>query len=220
MNDLAHNQYRACNDNGSVRLDPLTRVFGVIMLAGVAMITVICLLVQFLRSDLDWIRTEMSIYVLGPYGTWVQAGFIAPMPGILALGVGWYRAQVRRARSVIPTVLFAIGAVALCMTAVNHPDTTHWPVTVHGRIHQWAAFTTFLCATSAMLVQSWHLRTDPRWRRHFVEAMALASATTVYFWIYALFKPIPRGIGEKAVIALVLAWLGRAAWWLVRGQPD
>jgi hypothetical protein len=49
--------------------------------------------------------------------------------------------------------------------------------------------------------------------------MALATVTAGYFWIYALFKPIPRGIGEKVVIGLVLAWLWRAGWWLVRGRP-
>jgi hypothetical protein len=51
-----------------------------------------------------------------------------------------------------------------------------------------------------------------------VDAFAIAVVTIVYFWIYALVKPIPRGIGEKVVIALVLLWGWRAAWWLVRDR--
>lgn len=207
-------------DGGSLpRLDMLTRVLGVIMLLGVAVISVICLLVQFLRTDLDWITTEMSIYALGPYGVWVQAAFMAPTPGLIALGIGWYRALDRRSRNVVPSILFVMAAAALCLMAVNAPDTTGWPVTVHGKIHQWAAFAAFICVTTAMLVQSWRIRCDVHWRRYFLSAMALATVTAVYFWIYALFKPIPRGIGEKVVIVLVLAWLWRAGWWLVRGRP-
>lgn len=130
---------------------PLTRALGVVALIGIAFITVTCLLVQFLRTDLDWITTSMSIYVTGPYGAWVQASFYAPVPGIAALGIGWYRALDRRARSVFPMVLFVIGAIALCILASFTADATRWPTTLHGTIHQWAASATFLCITTAAL---------------------------------------------------------------------
>lgn len=198
-----------------VRDDPLTRTSGAVALLGVAFIAVTCLLVQFLRTDLNWVTMSMSIYVKGPYGRWVQASFFAPAPGIAALGIGWYRALDRRARSVIPLILFVVAAAALCITAFFIADATRWPVTLHGKVHQWAAFATFLCVTTAALLQSLRLRLDPRWRAHFIEATAIASACVVYFWIYAL-SPIPRGMGEKVVIALVLLWLWRASWWLAR----
>ncbi|TAN03019.1 MAG: hypothetical protein EPN40_00875 [Rhodanobacteraceae bacterium] len=47
----------------------------------------------------------------------------------------------------------------------------------------------------------------------------LAAITFAALWIYALVKPIPRGLAEKVVVALILAWLWRAAWWLVRRAP-
>ena len=207
---------RHAPDTRLARDGPLTRVLGVVALIGIAFITVTCLLVQFLRTDLNWISTSMSIYVTGPYGTWVRASFYAPAPGIAALGIGWYRALDRRARSVLPMILFITSAIALCILASFTADPTRWPVTLHGNIHQWAAFATFLCITTAALLQSLRLRLDPGRRVHFIEATAIASVCVVYFWIYAL-SPIPRGLGEKAVIALVLAWLWRAAWWLLRG---
>lgn len=202
----------------STHADSLTRALGIVALIGVAFITVICLLVQFLRTDLDWITVSMSIYVEGPYGRWVQASFFAPAPGIAALGIGWYRALHQRARSVFPLILFVVAAAALCVTAFFVADATRWPVTVHGRIHQWAAFGTFICVTTAALLQSLRLRFDPYWHEQFIEATTIASVSVVYFWVYAL-SPIPRGVGEKAVIALVLLWLWRASWWLAWCAP-
>lgn len=198
-------------------IDPLGRALGGVMLFGVAFITVTCILVQFLRADLDWLTTSMSVYVMGPHGAWVRASLYAPAPGIAALGIGWYRSLDREARSSMPLALFIAGAVGLCVLASYTTDTTRKPVTVHGAIHQWATFGTFVCITTAMLVQSWHLRRDPRWRFRFVPALVIAAIAVVYFWVFALVKPIPRGIGEKVVIGLVLLWLWRAAWWLVRG---
>ncbi|MGH8125665.1 MAG: DUF998 domain-containing protein [Rhodanobacteraceae bacterium] len=202
----------------AARDEPLVRALGIIALIGVAMISVVCLLVQFLRTDLDWITTSMSLYVAGPYGDWVQASFFAPVPGIAALGIGWYRSLDRNARSVIPLVLFVVAAVALCVLASFTADATQQPVTLHGLIHQWATFGTFVCITTAMLVQSWLMHRDPRCRGRCSAALTIAAIAVVYFWIYALVKPIPRGLGEKVVIGLVLLWLWRASWWLVRGR--
>jgi hypothetical protein len=211
----ANSPIRHASPTPFARDDPVARLSGAVALTGVAFITITCVLVQFLRTDLDWITTSMSLYVTGPYGTWVRASFYAPAPGIAALGIGWYRALDCHARSVIPLVLFIIGAVALCILASFTADATRWPVTLHGRIHQWAAFATFLCITTAALLQSLRFRFDARSRARFIEATAIASVCVVYFWVYAL-SPIPRGLGEKAVIALVLAWLWRAAWWLAQ----
>ncbi|HET7557274.1 MAG TPA: DUF998 domain-containing protein [Rhodanobacteraceae bacterium] len=211
-----HPDHASARDETSVRSDALTRALGVVTLLGVAVITVICITVQFLRTDLDWIATAMSLYVIGPYGAWVQAAFFAPAPGIAALGIGWYRALDRHAHNLAPLVLFVVAAAALCIAAAFVTDKGDHPVTVHGQIHQWAAFGTFVCVTTAMLVQSVRLHLDRHWRGRFPGALTLAVITAIYFWIYALAKPIPRGLGEKVVIGLVLLWLWRAAWWLVR----
>jgi hypothetical membrane protein len=201
------------------RVDTLCSACGGIALVGVAAITVICLAVQFLRTDLDWISTSMSIYVKGPWGGFVQASFFAPAPGLAAIGYAWHRTLLRReAGSIASFALFVAAAVALCLTGAFVADSTAVPTTLHGTIHQWAAFATFVFVTTAMVLQSWWFRYDPHWRKHFPDAFTVAMVTIVYFWIYALIKPIPRGIGEKVVIALVLLWVWRAAWWLVRDR--
>lgn len=205
-------------DDAPGTTDTVMRTLGAVTLLSVAVITVICLIAQFLRTDLSWLNVQLSFYAKGPYGAWVEAGFFAPVPGLLALGIGWYRALDGHARNVAPLALFVVAAIALCFTAAYYTDPTDPPTTLHGTIHEWAAFGTFVCATTAMLVQSCRMQLDPRWRKRFLSAIVLAAITAIYFWIYALLKPIPRGLGEKAVIALVLLWMWRAGWWLVRGQ--
>lgn len=132
--------------------------------------------------------------------------------GLVALGAGGYRVLDRDARSAAPLLLFVTAA-----TFTNIPAR---PPTLHGVVHVIAANATFLCITVAMLLQSWRWRSDPRWRGRFRAAFALAAVAFAALWIYALLPAIPRGLGEKAVIALILLWLWRASWWLVRGRTD
>jgi len=199
------------------RADPFERALGVIALLGVATFAVTCGAAQWLRSDYDWLRVPLSFYVLGPYGRAVEASYFALACGLIALGVGWYRALDRGARSAAPPLLFVLGAIALVVTAVEFTDVPDKPPTLHGLLHIVAAGATFICVTVAMLLQAWRLRGDPHWRARFRGAFTLAAITFAALWIYALVKPIPRGLGEKVVIALILLWLGRASWWLLRG---
>lgn len=198
--------------------DPVTRALGVVALIGVAAFAIACGAAQILRTDYSVLRTPLSFYVLGPYGSVVEASYFLLECGLVALGVGWYRALDRNARSAAPLLLFVIGAVALGVTAAEFTDVPDLPPTLHGFVHIFAAATTFICVTVAMLLQAWRLRLDPRWRPRFKSAFALAAITFVALWIYALVKPIPRGLAEKVVVALILLWLWRAAWWLARGD--
>lgn len=197
--------------------DNLARALGMVALIGVAIFAIACGAAQFLRTDYNWVEVPLSFYVLGPYGGAVEASYFALAPGLTALGVGWYRALDRAARSAAPLLLFVIATVALCITAVEITDVPSGPHTLHGVVHVIAAMTTFLCVTVAMLLQSWRLRFDPRWRSRFRSAFALALIAFIALWIDALAKTLPRGLSEKVVIVLILAWLWRAAWWLVRG---
>ena len=90
------------------------------------------------------------------------------------------------------------------------------PPTFEGLIHGLAAQTAFLCVTTAMLLQAWRMRRDPAWRGHFALAFGLAVVCFVAMWVHALWREAPRGLTQKAVIVLNLAWLGWAAVWLRR----
>ncbi|TAN02599.1 MAG: DUF998 domain-containing protein [Rhodanobacteraceae bacterium] len=198
--------------------DADTRILGAIALLGVAAFAIICGAAQLVRTDYSVLHTPLSFYALGPFGGVVEASYFALAPGLVALGAGWYRALARNARSAAPLLLFVLGALTLVVTAVEFTDVPNQPPTLHGLVHVLAAGATFLCVTVAMLLQSWRLRHDPRWRVHFRSAFTHAAITFVALWVYALVKTIPRGLAEKVVIALILAWLWRAGWWLVRDR--
>lgn len=204
----------------SARTRTIAHTCAAITLSGVAAVSAILLAVQFLRTDLDWVTVPMSIYVLGAWGPWVQAGFLVAVPALASLGVGLWTTLPRHVANSVALALFVGAALALVCVATFPTDTTRSPVTLHGTIHQWAAFATFEFVTIGMTLQAWMFRGQARWRRHFPEAFALAVITTIYFWIYALFHPIPRGVGEKVLIVLVLLWVWRAAWWIVRSSLD
>lgn len=201
-----------------VASDPITRALGLVALLGVATFAITCGGAQVVRGDFDWMRVPLSFYVLGPWGRGVEASYFALAPGLAALGVGWYRALDRGARSAASLLLFVIAAIALIITAIEFTDVPNQPPTLHGHVHVIAAGVTFLCVTVAMLLQSWRMRRDPRWRARFPGAFTLAAITFIALWIYALVKAVPRGLGEKVVIALILIWLWRAGWWLARAK--
>jgi hypothetical protein len=78
----------------------------------------------------------------------------------------------------------------------------------------------FLCVSLAMLVQSWSLRNYPAWRGRFAPALALALLATAALWLHAFWHELPRGLMQKGVIVLILAWLGMFAYWLRAGDAQ
>jgi len=188
-----------------------TRALNFIAVAGVAAFIVVCSTAQFLRDDLDWVSAPLSYYLEGPGGIVVKAAYVALSAALCALGVGFFRTLVVAARSGVPLLLFVVSGVTLSVTAFTQIPVALDPAGFHTFVHGAAAMTTFLCVTVAMLLQSWRLRGDPRWRTSFGFAFALAVAAFAALWIYALTHEIPRGLMQKIVIALILVWLAWAA---------
>ncbi|WP_347262174.1 DUF998 domain-containing protein [Rudaea sp.] len=176
----------------------------------------ICGAAQFVRGDLDWIAAPLSYYLLGPFGTAVIAAYFALSVGLVALGFGFRFALAAPARSAAPVLLFAVAGVTLAVTALSEPAKAQGHPVEWEMVHRLAAMTTFLCVTVAMMLQSFWLRFDPRWRGRFAFAFTLATLAFVALWIYALAHLFPSGIAQKTVIALILAWLGWASLALLR----
>ena len=177
-----------------------------------------CALMQWLRTDLDWHDAPLSAYLKGAYGGWVRAAYYGLSLALMLLGVGLYRALRPQARSVAPVLLLALAGIALAITAITETDLPHLDHEMENRLHRVAALTTFLSVTTAMLLQSWHFRGDAAWRRYFGLAFTLAVASLILLWRYAFWDGLPEGLAQKPVIAMILLWLGFAAWWLQCAQ--
>jgi len=179
---------------------------------GVAVFVVVCTAAQFLRSDLDWMQAPLSFYLIGPGGWIVKLAYVALSVSLVGIGTGFHRSLGAASRDRVPMLLFVISAVALTVTAISDTALRHGDASLHARIHLLAAGTTFVCVTTAMLLQSLRLREDARWRPSFVFAFVLAIAAFAALWIYATSHVLPKGLMQKIVILLIIAWLGWAAF--------
>ncbi|WP_206860660.1 DUF998 domain-containing protein [Lysobacter changpingensis] len=194
-----------------------TRAVGTWALAGVIVFATVATAVQFLRTDLDFVRATLSFYLLGPSGLWLQLAYLGLALSLGLIGAGYYGAATRAGRSRAALCLFLVGAIGVAVTAWAETDRGGAAaLTMAAKIHAISAPLAFLGTTVGMLVQSWALRRDPRWRRHFALAFGLAVFCFVALWLHALWRDLPRGLSQKAVIAAIVAWLVLAAHWLRR----
>ena len=194
-----------------------SRRIGTAVALGVMMFAAIAVLLQVLRTDLDWYRTPLSFYLIGPGGAWLQAAYLVLSASLVLLGIGYYGALPAGARSSAPLLLFVVAGLALSVTAFAETPQAGKTPSLEGFVHGVAAQTSLLCTTTAMLIQSWWLRRDAAWRHRFAAAFSLAMLCFVGLWVQALWRDAPRGIGQKLLIAAILLWLLLAALWLRQG---
>lgn len=174
------------------------------------------LVLQFLRPDYDWVATPLSFYLLGPYSPWLILGFFALAAGVFYVALGLHGSLATPALRQVSFALFTVDALAICVVALAHTDTIDDAgPTAHGMVHYVAAAVAFLSVTVGMLIQSWRFRADPHWQRYFRKAFALAVITFITLWVYVLWRGLPRGAAEKAVILLIVLWLLLVSRWLM-----
>lgn len=195
-----------------------TRALAAAALAGTAYFAIVCGVDQFLRGDLDWTRAPLSFYLLGPHGALVKSAYVMLSVSMVLLAVGYYRALAPGARSGAPVLLFVLGSIALVVTAFAASDLKAGRQTLEGLIHLTAALAAFLCTTTAMFLQAWRLRDDVAWRPKFRIAFTFAMSCFALVWVLAFERGLPRGLAQKTVIALIVAWLMMAAVWLWRAN--
>ncbi|HJR75219.1 MAG TPA: DUF998 domain-containing protein [Luteimonas sp.] len=194
-----------------------TRSAATIAIAGLAFFCAVAIAVQFLRTDLDWRLAPMSFYLLGAYGYWLQAAYFALAGALVMIAYAYYSALSPQARSGAPALMFVLAAVGLCTTAVADSNSLQRAPTLEGWVHGTSAQAAFLFVTTAMLLQAWRLRGDPAWRARFALAFGWAAVCFAAVWLLSFWRELPRGLAQKAVIALIVGWLALSAAWLKRG---
>ncbi|HEV2110622.1 MAG TPA: DUF998 domain-containing protein [Gammaproteobacteria bacterium] len=197
------------------------RWWGVVAMLGLAYFFISSLVLQFVRSDYDWVNAPLSFYLVGPDSPWLIVGFFALAMGVFCVTVGLQLALETASLRRTSLALFLVDSVAICVVALVHTDTPggNGPTT-HGVVHYIAATIAFLSVTLGMLAQSWRFRSDRHWQRHFRRAFPLAVVTFAGLWLYALWRELPRGAAEKAVILLIVLWLMLVSRWLTRLPPE
>ncbi|WP_372017288.1 DUF998 domain-containing protein [Pseudoxanthomonas sp. 10H] len=176
--------------------------------------------VQAVRVEYDWWHAPLSFYLSGPDSAWLRAAYYGLALASVLLALGLRRALAPAARYALVPALLVGGGLSLAITATWPGASPGHPVSDAGAlVHGLSAIASFLLVGVAMLLQSTSLHRDPHWRRAAAPLLALAVLAFAGLWLHALWKALPRGGSQKAVIALYAAWLGAVAWRL-RTAPD
>jgi hypothetical protein len=194
--------------HGPVAAAPGAMLWPRLALASLAGFVLITATVHLLRPDLDAVRNQMSLYLIGPWGHLLQTAYGLLSLGMLALAHGLRQGLQPRARSLAPPLLFGVAAIALCVTAYAWMDMPDAPVTLQGRVHQYAAATAFLSASIGIIWQALCFRRDSHWRGHLAWALPWAIACFGALWMLGLCPDSMIGLGQKSVLAMILGWMG------------
>ena len=189
-------------------------------LAGVGTFAFAALAMHAVRDDLVWTRAPLSFYLVGEHGAWLKASYVGLALALLLVGLQFRHALRPGARSDLAPWLFGTSALAVLFTAFFETHLPGLPGTTGGYVHGVAAPIAFLTVSFGMLLQSWYLRMDPAWRHRFAVAFAIALATFAGLWVHALVSDWPRGLTQRGVIVLIVAWLLLASTWLRAAARD
>jgi hypothetical protein len=175
---------------------------------GLACFLAAAIALHLLRPELDPVRSQMSLYLIGPWGWLLQAAYVALSVAMLGLAWDAWRVVGPPSRSAAPLLMFALAGACLSTTAYAWMDLPGAGPSLEGLVHGISAQGAFLFATTAMVLQATCLRRDPRWRAHARWLLPWALACFAAIWVLALWRELPRGLAQKAVIALIVGWLG------------
>jgi hypothetical protein len=170
---------------------------------------------QIARSDLDPTLMPLSIYLIGPGGFWLRGAYYLMASALACLAWSSYRVTNSRLRSGLGSALFVVAAITLPVVAatVLYKDTPS--ENLARLLHGEAAQTTFLCLVVGMLLLSTRWLRDARMQRSRHAGVVLAWLAFVQMWTLALWKGLPPGLTQKALIVLILlwlAWVARQLW--------
>lgn len=198
---------------------PTPARLGALAFALVLLFCASAIAVQLSRPEYDWWQAPLSFYLAGPNSLWLRCAYYGLALASVLLAAGLQRCLVPATRYTLVPVLLVGGGISLAVTATWPGASPGYPVSDAGAfIHGLSAIASFLLVGVAMLLQSTSLHRDPHWRPIARPLLALAVLAFAGLWLHALWKALPRGGSQKAVIALYVCWLGAVAWRL-RSAP-
>jgi hypothetical protein len=175
-------------------------------------------ILQWSRTDLDPFAMPLSAYLSGPGGTWLRGAYYFMATGLACLAWASYRVTREDLRSRLASALFLISAITLPIVAATVLYQQTPQENLAQLIHGEAAQTTFLCLVMALVLLSSRWVRDPGMRYMSYLGVMLAWLAFAQMWLLALWKGLPSGLMQKALIGLILLWLGWAARQLRRAS--
>lgn len=176
--------------------------------AGMGWFVTAAVLLHVLRPDLDVVHSQMSLYLIGAWGPLLQSAYAGLSLSMIGLSIAVYRSMVPAARSIAPVLMCVLAGICLTVTAYAWMDLPGVDASLEGLVHGITAQGAFLFATTGLVLQAMRFRLDPHWRQHARWLLPWAIACFAAVWVLALWRELPRGLAQKAVIAMIVGWLG------------
>ena len=86
------------------------RPAALLALAALVLFLVTALWTQFTRTDLDWVRATLSLYLHGPWGLALRAAYCLLALAITLLGIALYRGSIGPRRAARAAAVHGLGA--------------------------------------------------------------------------------------------------------------
>jgi len=133
-------------------------------LLGLILFTLIAILVQTLRPDMDPLEATLSMYAVGPYGWLLTAGFVFMALAVVSLALGIRRALYTGARTDTGILLLLLLALGVFVVAIFPTDLPGAPHTTAGILHNFGAYLVFYSFPFTAFSLSRIFGKDRRWR--------------------------------------------------------
>ena len=184
--------------------------------AGLADVAIVCFacfglgiaLMHGLRPDYAPSSHMISDYAVGPWGGVMTAAFASASLGCLMLAIGMARSRPKAVSGWLMTLLFAVVAAGLLVTAIFPTDLTRLS-TRSGEIHEISFMVNVggvVIAALAAVVLSWR---DPRWSgyRGLGTAFAVLLALALFLQFKTLHRGMPYGLANRFFVLVLIGWL-------------
>jgi hypothetical protein len=145
-----------------------------IALIGICLFILLIIILHFLPTGYNPLRSPTSEYAVGKYGFLMTIAFLGMSTGSFALVIGLYSGIVRSASSRIGLILLTIWSVGVLIAMIFPIDPEGLPPTTHGAIHKTNGPVTFISLTIGTILMSLSFRSDENWRSVYRTALTLS----------------------------------------------
>jgi hypothetical protein len=194
------------------------RLLGLLILGAEAYWASVTLAMHWLEPEFDPIRTPVSAYVHGRYGTWMVTTYFALGVALLAAGIGLVRTLPRSRLAMAAFSFTLIGATGIFVAGLFPMDFPPPIRTPSGRLHALGGLLAFPATVVGTLLFSFSLRGSQPWRELSARALFLAGAmaATFAFGIASFALLGFAGYAQRVFLALRVAWMTLVAIHLIR----
>lgn len=197
------------------------RILGTVGLVGALFFLASIVLLQVVRTDVNWTTHYVSDFVNGPVGWLFVVSALLHGLGNLGLGIGLGQSLGAGKLGPWASGLFVASAIGILVAAVFPTDPADSALTWIGLVHSTAVTASFILELAALFMFAMAFAHVRRWKAHAHADLVLsiaAAAGLSFFFLLLVVEQLP-GLGERVALIAFTAWEIWASFRLIRLEP-